>query len=391
VLLKHPWAAPDSKLAWLKNILAIALISGFALSWRLWISSRRFPLSPVFGALPSVPFPLDIVWLVLLLGLLLAIVPLPHPRKLLFIFLVLAGLLALWDQTRWQPWFYQYYFMLLAISFYAWKPAATRDTTAINCCRVIVAFTYFWSGLQKLNLNFVRETWPDIAGPFLRFLPLAGARLPRVLILIIPVTEILISLGLVTRRYRNLTVKLAIATHVFVLAILLSSGENTVVWPWNIAMALFVAILFWQDRETTASRILLPSGPLPAMIVLLFAALPALSLVELWDSYLSSALYSGNTDQGVIILTPSVVDRLPVTIHPYIWQRTPPFFLDINRWAYGELNTPLYPEPRIYRNVAAQVCNYRETNADITLLIRHKPHLLTGSRKSEFFDCDHLH
>ena len=156
-------------------------------------------------------------------------------------------------------------------------------------------------------------------------------------------------------------------------------------------MALFVLILFWRDQATSPADVLASRKPLHLAVLLLFGILPALTLFEMWDSYLSWALYSGNTDQAVIILSASVVDRLPAAIHPYIWQRTAPFFLDINRWAYGELNTPLYPEPRIYRNVAAQVCNYRETNADITLLIRHKPHLLTGSRRSEFFDCDHLH
>jgi len=155
---KSPRAAPQQKLLWLKITIAAALLCAFGLSWRLWVSSRLFPLSPVSDSLPAIPFPLDVIWFVLLLGLLPIIIILDRPRKLIFSFLILAGLLSLWDQTRWQPWFYQYFLMLTAIAVYAWKnPNAQNDQAALNVCRAIIAFTYFWSGLQKLNANFVRE------------------------------------------------------------------------------------------------------------------------------------------------------------------------------------------------------------------------------------------
>ncbi|PYS77735.1 MAG: hypothetical protein DMF70_16090, partial [Acidobacteria bacterium] len=63
---------PGRKLVWLKITLALALGLGFILSWRLWISSRRFPLAPVITNLPGVPFPLDYLWFAMVLGLLLA-------------------------------------------------------------------------------------------------------------------------------------------------------------------------------------------------------------------------------------------------------------------------------------------------------------------------------
>jgi hypothetical protein len=388
---KNLWAVPGQKLVRLKIIIAIALICGFGLSWRLWISSRLFPISPVSDFLPAVPFPYDQIWFFSLLGLLVTIIIVARPRKLILIFVVLAGLLSLWDQLRWQPWFYQYFFMLAAIGLYAWKEPETQDRQApLNACRVIVIFTYLWSGLQKLNVNFVRETWPDLASPLLRYLPEVVKKLPHFLILLIPLLEISVGLGLIMRKYRNASAVLAIAIHIVVLLLLISSGENTVVWPWNIAMALFVFILFWQDKETSSRKILAPKTGFHAVILLLFGVLPAFSFIDLWDSYLSSALYSGNTDQAVIYVSPSVVDRLPAAIHPHIWQSTQPFFLDINRWAYGELNVPVYPEPRIYRKVAKQICTYAGNSSDIKLRVKEKPHPLTGLRISELYDCDHL-
>src|SRR5258706_14759158 len=161
---------PDRKLVWLKITLALALGLGFVLSWKLWISSRQFPLVPVITNLPAVPFPLDYIWLALLLGLLLAICIRAEPRKLVIAFLVLAGLLALFDQMRWQPWFYQYFFMLAALAFYEGKkPEAKNNRKALDCCALIVVCTYFWSGIQKLNFSFIHEVWPDMSAPLLRF------------------------------------------------------------------------------------------------------------------------------------------------------------------------------------------------------------------------------
>jgi hypothetical protein len=376
--------------AWLRITTAAGLLCGLSLSWRLWLSSRLFPLAPVSDSLPAIPFPFDLAWLLALLGLLLAILVAARPGRLIAAFLVLAGLLSLWDQTRWQPWFYQYVFMLAAIGCLGGKRAGERrPQPALDACRLIVACTYLWSGLQKLNVTFVREAWPDMAAPLLRSLPAGLGRVVSSASPLIPALEILVGLGLVTRRYRNGAVLLAIGTHAGVLLLLVASGENRVVWPWNAAMAVFVFVLFWQDRETRPRDVVVPRNAIHLLIAVLFGVLPALSLVDSWDSYLSAALYSGNTHQAVILIGPEAVNRLPAPIRRYVWRQTSPFFVDINRWAYGELDVPLYPEPRVYRRVAERVCSYPGA-ADVRLLIRDRPYPVTGRRHAEIYDCGHL-
>src|SRR5436853_5514999 len=231
IRFESPCPEPEQKLAWLRITIALGFICGFVLSWRLWVSSRLFPLVPVSDWLPVVPFPLDFIWFFLLLGL-LALIIRAQSRWLILTYLILAGLLSLWDQDRWQAWFYQYLFMLAGLGIYAWKkPAARNNQAALNVCRLIVICTYLWSGFQKLNVNFVRSTWPDVAGSFLRFLPAAFKSPPPVLILLIPLLEISIALGLATLKVRNMAVIFALLTHLFILIVLISSGENMVVWP----------------------------------------------------------------------------------------------------------------------------------------------------------------
>src|SRR5262249_17271795 len=161
------------------------------------------------------------------------------------------------------------FFMLAAIALCTWKSRQHHESTlALNVCRVIVASTYFWSGLQKLNATFIREAWPDVSRSLSSFLPAFAKRVPSSWALLIPLLEIAIAIGLVTRRFRKPFVILAVATHLSVLALLVASGENTVVWPWNIAMATFVTILFWRDRETNPLAILVPSNAFHGIVLL---------------------------------------------------------------------------------------------------------------------------
>ena len=54
--------------------------------------------------------------------------------------------------------------------------------------------------------------------------------------------------------------------------------------------------------------------PCYAAAVLLFAILPAFSFLNLWDSYLSSALYSGNLTEAQIYLSDAGKASLPAPI-----------------------------------------------------------------------------
>ena len=375
----------EGKLLWLQVTIGGTLLCCMGLSWRLWTSSRLFPLIPIGDFLPPIPSLLAFVCFVVMIAFLVAAIVRPQSRGFVVAFLIACGLLCLWDQNRWQPWLYQCFCLLLLLAIYATK----KPGLALNGARLIVIATYFWSGLQKLNSNFIHETWPDMAGPLLRHIPYAS-RTPAWLLLVIPLTEIGIAVALTTRKFRSLAVWLAIATHAIILITMIVSRENVVVWPWNLAMILFVLILFRHDRETSLRQIFAPSAG-QLLILLFFGILPALSFAGLWDSYLSSALYSGNTEQAVVYVSPAVIERLPASIRPHIWQNSQPFFLDVNRWSYGDLNVPLYPEPRVYRRVTEDICRYAAGDShDVRLRIKQRPNLLTGIRKSDYYDCDHL-
>ena len=124
--------------------------------------------------------------------------------------------------------------------------------------------------------------------------------------------------------------------------------------------------------------------------LILFGVMPALSSVNLWDAYLSSALYAGNKNSGVVYVSDDVFDRLPEWIEDYVYEDGPDRNdLDINQWSLGELNVPAYPEIRIYRNVARQICGYAMDGFGDESVLHGKLALVNGNRRS-IYHCSDL-
>jgi hypothetical protein len=234
---------------------------------------------------------------------------------------------------------------------------------ALNTCRLIVAATYFWSGLQKANAGFFEVTYPWLVEPLSAWLPdwagsalLSGAYA-------VPVVEAVIGLGLLTRRFRKPAVVGALLMHAFIMLSVgpLGHDHNTVVWPWNFAMSAFVVILFWRaPDEPSPSTILVPSrsfspgSVLRATVLVLFAFMPLFSFFGLWDSYLSSSLYSGASKRAYVLE----------------WDGSGWPGTGIANLAWQELNSIQtgHPGP--------------------VLRVEGRPNVLSGERSAEFYSCD---
>jgi uncharacterized membrane protein YphA (DoxX/SURF4 family) len=381
-----------SRLFWLKALLALALLSEFLLSFRLWEGSRHYPLTPVWAGLPDIPPLVSRAWFVGLLVLLMVIAVARRPRWYIVSFVILAGLLSLWDQSRWQPWFYQQTFMLAALAVYPWAAEdANKRETAVNILRLIIASTYFWSGLQKLNAGFFDDVFPYLVEPVVALFPGFPEELLRPAAIAVPFIETGIGVWLLTR-FRNAAVVLALCMHAFILFAIGPLGQdvNTVVWPWNIAMMGSVVLLFWRTRGFRVKDVVIPStSPLHAVVLLLFGVMPLFSFFGLWDSYLSASLYSGNTKDGILYVSEDVRRELSGEV-PDRALRSGGHTLDIFAWSMEELNVPPYPETRIYKSVASHVCAQAHRPSEVSLVVVNKPPLLDGGREAEIYDCSGL-
>jgi hypothetical protein len=386
--LERLLSAQLNRIVLLRITVISGLLAGFALSPQLWLSSRLYPLTPVWSFIRAPGSPIDHIIFFALIASLIAAGVAPRREILIAVFALLA-LVALQDQSRWQPWFYQYAIMLLAIVL----AGPERQTLALNTCCLIVAATYIWSGLAKLNPHFMDNTFPWLVGPFIGAWPAPDEWLARHLGFLAPLLECSTGVGLLTRRFRRPALFCAIAMHVAILIAIgpLALNFNAVVWPWNLAMIAFLLILFYKRSDQPAAPDIVwgRSYAFQKIVLVLFGLMPALTYFNLWDHYLSSALYSGNRTSGMVYVSDHVFDLLPATIQDYVYEDQPDRSeLNINEWSLGELKVPSYPELRIYKNVARRICGYAANGTGVELVVQGKLALLNGNRRSVYHCSD---
>jgi len=385
-------SGPMRRLSWLKLTVVSVFCLGLAMSWRLWIGPRSFPTAPVSDLLPSSLYPVDVVLFAVLFAVAAGIIVSAKPQKFIFAFLGLIAAFCLFDQTRWQPWVYQYGALLAALALFSWDSADTHgQRRTLNIARLIVAMTYVFSGLQKLNPNFIDNDFPWIVEPITNLVP--SARRPlHALGMAAPFVQIAFGVGLLTARYRRVSLALAVSMHVFILAMFGPFGHdwNAIIWPWTAAMAVLDLLLFAGREEFSAGEIFRTDGhPYHVGVLVLFALLPFLSFVNRWDSYLSSALYSGNLTEAQIYASDAGKDSLPAPVGARFVHTAPDtHVLSLQRWAMEELNVFPYPETRVYRAIAKAVCGQARSPTKIVLLVHEQR--MFASRPETGYRCRDL-
>ncbi|MDQ3076625.1 MAG: DCC1-like thiol-disulfide oxidoreductase family protein [bacterium] len=389
---RHFIFGSSSRIFWLKIVLACGFISGLLLSVKLWLHTRFYPLTPLIPEFPTIQFPYDYAVFSIILILLVSIIFSYRPRKLIFCFLILLLGTIILDQSRWQPWVYQYAFMFIALGLYSWNHKDTeKQNSALTICRFIIASIYIWSGLQKINPGFILHVFPWMIEPVIKFFPTFLKPVMYSTALLVPFIEAGIGLFLLTKKFRNVGVVLAILMHLNILFLLgpLLHNWNNVVWPWNIAMILIVAILFWNSNTSFKEIIFNNKSYFHYIVVVLFGIMPLFSFFGMWDSYLSSTLYSGNIKEGTIYVSSNVKSKLSPEIQVYAQEiKSNEHKISIYNWSFGELNVPPYPEERIFKNITQYVCSYASEPNDVQLKIETKNSLLVREQEGQYFSCE---
>jgi len=377
-----------------KLVLILVLFVSFLASYPLWLSERQYPQVPVFSFLPVILFPFDyIIFITMLILLVVSFINISK-RVFLISFVCILGIYFLFDQSRLQPEFYQFLLLSIAVSLYPWTVSNThKKKVMLATCCIIISSIYIYSGLQKANISFISGVYPWFVQPVIQFFPDTIKQIIRSLGFLVPVIETGIGIGLLVKKYRLLAIAVAICMHLFILFSLGPFGHNwnSVVWPWNIAMCCFVVILFWDTDSLAFSTLVKPVQPVCVILVILCVVLPAFSFINLWDSYLSASLYSGNTENAQIHIPANIVYTLNPQIKKNIQKAGNNFYvLDISTWSYEAMNVPSYPQDRVFKGITKAFCKNVPVNTGITVQIQGKPNWLTGSSSTSDYTCKDL-
>lgn len=317
---------------------------------------------------------------------------LPKPKTFLLIIIASVLLLFFFDQMHLQPWAYEYSLIFAVYFWHDWKSVdESAKNRTIGLVQIIIAAIYCWSGLQKLNFNFSHDILPSLLIPIQNLFP--SLQIPFGFFgIAIPLTEFFIGCGLLFRKTRNIAVGLAVSMHTIILSLLIAKNYNSIVWFWNLTLILAVIFAFWKKDVSLKEVLKIEKFSARKFIVLAAISLPVLNFFGLWDSFLSGAYYSGNTEIPAIYINDEVFEKLPTIAKSTVFQTKntgkkilPPF-----EWSIADTNAPVYLEERIFRQVTLEICKLTTDKNQVELIIRKRPAILDGNYEVKRITCAEL-
>ncbi|GAC1300357.1 MAG: hypothetical protein NVSMB24_00770 [Mucilaginibacter sp.] len=334
---------------WLLKITCIFWLFAKLIGWRAWTTYRLFPTAPIFERLDNVPPAVNLI-LFFLQVLFIASLFFSVKNKL-----VLIGLLAvevfscLLDQSRLQPYEYQYIFIVIIFL------VNTNNPKFISAAVIfILAATYFYSGLHKLNDGFIQLMWTKaILRSFLKLPPaIAGSRWLYYSGYLAGIIEAAAGLGLLFSRTRKTAAAVLILMHLFILVLLgpLGLRYNKIVWPWNVAMILYLYTLFLKKIEDEFAFRTIFSG-WNKLVFIVWGVFPALNFIGCWDNYLSSSIYSEKLPNMMVCISDTAKCR---QLRGFFQNTNLNYCkgtatINVQHWALMEMNITAYPEKRVYK------------------------------------------
>jgi len=233
------------RLYWIQNILIAGLLFGLLLSSSAWSTDRTYPLTPIINDFEISSESQDLLFLIKLISLVIGLLSIRFRRHLLGVALLSLTTLVLLDITRLQPWILHYGAILFLFSFLIPHKYYSKSNI-LNALRIIIVGIYFWSGIQKINSRFFTEIFPWFTEPIWMPFGEIGAYLIIIIALFVPFIEAGMAVGLLTKKFRNISI---IGCGMMLLTVILSIGPlghnwNSSVWPWNFAIFAMVFLLF---------------------------------------------------------------------------------------------------------------------------------------------------
>jgi hypothetical protein len=314
----------------------------------LWHGLRDFPVVPVWEGLLKLPWYLHDVFFYASLVMMALLLWRPQKKWALFLLLLMV-LGAMLDQNRWQPWHYQFMWMLAAFG------CLKTDKQVMFAWQIILVAVYFYSGYAKMQPAFIHDIWRNL---FLHSWLNIYSNNEWVLRAgyVMPLLEMGLALMLLFKPLRKIGVIGLILMHGLLLLWLGPFGVNIagVIIAWNFTMPILLIFLFYMNRVDfewyyCKKWFFLCLG-------ICCCCLPFLSRWGYWDRNLSFVLYSGGVTQ-LYICTDN--QNVLMEYGKYMSNRKSSFFpckfpIPVYQWGYKSLLSDPNSEERIFAAIVKQ-------------------------------------
>lgn len=368
------------------RIWSASIVVLTTLSWKLWIPGfTDFPRVPVFDVpSDSVYTGIHYAGTLLLLAGLAGVCFSEKLRSSAGVIAAAFGILFLCNQHCLQPWAWQAFIIAVLIAFFPMRDAK------VWIARILISI-YLYSAIGKFDYQFIHSLGQDFLNVVLSWVGQADSvseQLKSKLVLLFPIGELLIAIGLLIPQTRKVAAWFAIVFHVVLIALLSPIGLNNC-WPvlvWNAVSALLVGWLFLMPPigKLTPSKRSGALAEIGTMFAIIILAGPLFRPVEAWDHWLAWGLYSPSNSRVEVFVSDSSRDQCGEGVQKYFSETDKQFgssrFL-FERWSLEELGVPIYPQARFQKAAAIEWLGQKELLGQVILIHYTPSHPVSGERE----------
>lgn len=341
-----------------KKIIVTRIICFFwiiakIMSWKVWLANRFFPIVPPFNFL-FFPAALHLILFIFSVAALFILLLFPSKRWLQKGIIFIEIFFCLLDQNRWQPWEYQYIFIILALVI-----NYKNERNAVASIAFIFISVYIFSGLGKMNPVFSQNIRQEIihAG----IIHVNNLFQYNFLLFhcgyILGFIEILSGIGLLFHQTNKIAAAILIIMHISIAVLFGYINYDLIILPWNIAFAMILFIFFISNKPILI-RVSALKQKWNFLFIIFFAAIPVLNFFGYWDFFLSGSLFSYKTPDMYIFIHKQGSGKVLSPFFEINKNKIPgsnAILINVRTWAFKEMQVPAYPELRVYKKIKLQL------------------------------------
>ena len=355
-------------------------------TWKLWLPGfTNFPRVPLADWVSDSAFmAVHYVAIVLLVASLIALFAgLLKDRLCAGGAAVSLAIIFCCNQHCLQPWAWQMFIFTVLLALLPIGEA--RKWIA----RVVISI-YLYSAIGKFDYQFIHSLGQEFLEVVLSWSGQSDSisvSTKSKLVLLFPIGELLIAVGLLFRRTQHVAAWGAIGLHLALVLILspLGLGHRWPVVIWNGVSVLLVVWLFLSPQQPSESANEKSSiaGRLAVAFAIVILAGPMLRPVQLWDHWLAWGLYSPSNSRVDLFIAESSQSRLDESLHRHLIVSNEQFGsvrFAMDQWSLDELGVPIYPQARFQKGAASKWLGQNDLLQRARLFEYSQSHPVTGER-----------
>lgn len=341
----------------LKRVAIFTLLVCMSFSFELWTNQRLLPVITPIEGMPFLDYPFDLILLAILAILFVVNVIFVRHRFSSYTLIAVMALLFVVDMNRWQPWYWHFLWLLIAIlPFSEYYNKYRKREHLIHGIQLAFVSIYFWGGVFKLNPAFGEKIVPYLSYPIADQLVTFRPWIHN-LVKTTPYFEILLAFGLLWKRTRLVSVTFAVVMHLSVILLFspLGLNANLMVIPWNFGLLLGVIVLFFGYKENSFKLLLDKSPGLIQLSLLVLFVLPVLNFGGWYNKSLAFEMYSGTNFTRDLGYPENWVKRIPTEYEPYTYSFGDSIYIKTYELTIHRYRTPPNPDKWVWKRTYEEV------------------------------------